>query len=82
MLLQAVDVSRYLVVHRSGGLKQNVDSQQHPSQATNPHFHSPKLLLQGSFIQLFSNLSKMQQVKRHLFFQPSLRANQLHRIGS
>ncbi|QNI55204.1 hypothetical protein SynBIOSE41_02713 [Synechococcus sp. BIOS-E4-1] len=37
MLLQAVDVSRDLVVHRSGGLQQNVESQQHPSQAIDPH---------------------------------------------
>ena len=35
-LLKAVDVSRDLFVHRSGGLKQNVESQQHTSKATDP----------------------------------------------
>ena len=35
-LLKAVDVSRDLVVHRIGGLKQNVEIQQHPSKSTDP----------------------------------------------
>ena len=38
MMLEAVDVSLDLIVHRSIGLKQKVESQQHPSQVNDLHF--------------------------------------------
>ena len=48
MLLQAVDVKCDLVVHSSGGLKQNVESQQHPSRAIEPLFRPEDRKLHGS----------------------------------
>ena len=74
MLLQAVDVSRYLVVHRSGGLRQNLESS-HTSQATDPHFRLGLEALQDS---RYNNVNiaagaASQQQRKNFFptcFQP------------
>ena len=80
MLLQVVDVSCDLIVHRSGDLKQNVESQQHPIKTTEPPFHSPKRVLQGSNLASFCIASAIAadatsfeaggrcgQIQRHVF---------------